>query len=235
MDETPTILIRCVRRPDTNVYFTLANMAAAEPAAFATLDRILLVSGDNDTEFLAPLNAMNRIQVRAKDVSGIASWKPKRKGAWSYSFAMHEAAAIGRDCIVMEDDVTFSNGWFGRLMASVRELRKTTNRFILSAYHRSRLESQVGYAPCPPKTQFWGNLCTYWCRELIPGFLPHFDKCITQFEDLSTDLTVQDYVVAVGGTVYFTVPSLVQHCGDKTTLRPDGIRRSAMFEPFTSK
>jgi len=235
----PLIFIRCVDRPDTNVYFTLANMACADPEGFATIDRIHLVSGDDKVGFMSTLSQMNRVVVHHRPLGDASQWKPKRRGAWSYSFFAHEAKATGRDCIVLEDDITFANGWLTRMMATIARMRSISAKpFVLSAYHRTKLASERGYEPLPKyvpadgSTHFWGNLCTFWCKELIPGFLPYFDSIIKAQDDMSTDLSVRAYCDIVGAPFFVTVPSLVQHMGDKTTLRPDGIRRGPMFESY---
>jgi hypothetical protein len=236
------LFIRSVRRPATNVYSTLASLCTRDPAGFAQhIEHVHVVSGDGDGSFLVPLERTDTLTVHIalmQTYKKIAGWKPKRRGAWSYLWALELACRFDEPAILMEDDIQACNGWASRLSERVDQAERLSagRPFALSAYYgfpRCPFDlGQPGVQASPGKTPFWGNLMTFWPSAVVKRLHPFFRDAVVGADDMSTDLTVQRFLLESGGTLYYTVPSLVQHVGDSTTLRDDGVRRSPIYEDF---
>jgi len=231
------LFIRAVQRPDTNVYSTLAGLACRDPHGFAELEHIHVVSGDGNVDFLRKLTRTKRLSLHfghPDTYAKIATWKPKRRGAWSYLYCLELAAKLGDDMLIMEDDVEVCNGWMSLLKQATDEAIRSfpDRRWALSAYY--------GFPKCPfigsknivePSTGllFWGNLMTLWPSGMLASAHSVFRSVVGTQIDMSTDLTVQHHLAGSGAKLLFVVPGLAQHLGDITTLRPDGVRRSPIY------
>jgi len=232
------LFIRAVKRSDTNVYTTLLNLSLRDPKGFASLEKVHVVSGDGDEAFLSLLALHDNIQVHfalPQTYEKVRSWKPKRRGGWSYMYALELAAAAGSDIIIMEDDVQACYGWLNHLQERIDIARSIMNGkpFALSVYY--------GFPKCPfassqekvvpsGETVFWGNLMTFYPKEVLKEMHERFRAVVLESEDMSTDLSVHSIIRHMGGDLLYSNPSLVQHQGDITTLRPDGIRRSPIYQ-----
>jgi len=236
--------IRCVKRPATNVFRTVA-MACVQSPCFLQRVRLNLVSGDGGREFLGPFARSLGVELRysGDDIyAQLKHWHPKARGAWSYRVALYFAKETGADALLMEDDLHFANGWFEYLMECVDEARaKVSGPWVLSAYFgfpATPDKPQGRIFEQPKGTQFYGNLCTFWPRDLISGAHAYFKSTMDRLpkkEEMHTDIMVMRYLQSLKGKVLYTYPSVVQHVGDVTTLRDDGIRRSKIFDDFYSK
>lgn len=236
------LFIRSVRRPATNVFSTLASLCTRDPSGFARhVEHVHVVSGDGDGPFLRQLERTDGLTVHLalpQTYKKIASWKPKRRGAWSYLWALELASRFDEPAILMEDDIQAANGWAERLNACARAAYETAagRPFALSAYYGFPKCPLDMAGPCvqgsPGQTPFWGNLMTYWPSDVVKRLHPVFRDAVLNSDDMSTDLTVQSFLRGAGGVLLYTVPSLVQHVGDSTTLRDDGVRRSPIYKDF---
>ncbi len=230
------VFIRCVNRPETNVFSTLALLACRDPSGFAQIAGIHLVSGDGRKTFLAPFDRTHGLIVHfalPETYTKIVAWRPKRRGAWSYMYALQLALATGGDALLLEDDIEPANGWHTKLCERVRAAESDgIRKFAMSGYY--------GYPDCPfaklsnnyaqSSKLFWGNLMTYWPKHMLRGAAECFASNVHAHEELSTDLTVQAHLKQIGGRLLYTNPSIVQHRGDSTTLRNDGVRRSPIYD-----
>lgn len=231
------LFVRAVRRPDTNVFSTLASLACRDPNGFASLEGIHVVSGDGDQEFLHDLHRTARLRVHYgfhETYEKIRGWKPKRRAAWSYSYALQIAKSMSSDILITEDDIVAANGWYNSLQQSLREAQDQfpDGKWVVSGYYgfpRCPFEGSLNRVEECNVHPFWGNLMTFWPHHMLDAASSTFEHVVGTSVDMSTDLTVQSHLKKAGSRLLFTVPSIVQHAGDVTTLRPDGFRRSVIY------
>ena len=235
------LFIRAVNRPSTNIFSTLANLATRDPQGFASLTHVHIVSGDGDKNFLSPFERTNSVTVHFCDdavYEKIGKWQIQRKGAWSYLYFLQLARQYREDAIVMEDDVQVANGWVKRIRTAMAAacVMDPDRRWALSAYY--------GFPQCPfagsknvvetaGSLPFWGNLMTVWPNEMLAGAHECFKTSVLGVEgEVHADLVVQHFLQGHGAKLFFVNPGIVEHLGDKTTMRDDGVRRASSYEDY---
>ena len=216
------VFVACPREPNV-LTATLASAFMADPAIHE-LKSISVVVDAPELGWIGPLSKQRQVcwlpRSSVQDLRA-STYPIHQRASYNYWRALKSVSPGTRGLIVCEDDVILREGWLGKLMQSLQDLRQhSIHEFILALYsaydheepHLRRGEFYSSYFA----RSFFGTQSMFFPAAQLSALREVIWRDSVETNRSPYDLTIAEYAT-VRQNLYTTRHSLAQHVGYQST------------------
>jgi len=184
------------------------------------IGEVHIFNGSRETSYLAHFERNPRIRVHQIPNSVRLEESNQWDRCWlNYKNALEFFSDMDTDAYLFEDDVVFTNGFFGKAWIAQNQIEKELESYALSLY--TPISAQVSHGQevavfQHPQARFFGCQGMYFPAKTIKEFLNGFHETLASRNKEGIDMIIKDYFDSTN-SLFFTAPSLCQHIGEIST------------------